>query len=109
MSEIFYIKQGDTSPLLRAVLKDAAGTAVDLTGATVRFTLRSPAGVVVVNRAAASVITAASGIVEYVWQTGDTANAGINQAEFEVTYSDLSIETFPNFGHFRVQISKQLA
>ena len=109
MTEIFYIKQGDTAPALRATLKDPNGTAVDITGATVKFTLRSPAGVVVVNEAAVTIVTADAGIVEYAWQTGDTANVGYNSGEFEVTYSDGTIETFPNFGNFTVLISKQLA
>jgi hypothetical protein len=35
----FTIKKGDTSPFLTATLKDANGTAVDLTSATVVFNM----------------------------------------------------------------------
>ena len=36
----FKIKQNDTSPLMVVTLKDAAGNAIDLTAATVRFHMK---------------------------------------------------------------------
>lgn len=109
MAEDFYIKQGDTAPALRATLKDPAGTAVDLTGATVKFSLRTASGTVLVNKQSVTIVTAGSGVVEYAWQAGDTDTAGTLLAEFEVTYSDSTVETFPNDSYTRVIVARQIA
>tara|TARA_R110000822_G_scaffold68652_5_gene167029 strand:+ start:608 stop:931 length:324 start_codon:yes stop_codon:yes gene_type:complete len=99
----FRIKQNDTSPQIEAVLSDAAGTAIDLSGAAVRFHMRRAGGAVVID-AAATIVTAAAGLVRYVWLAGDTATAGSYQAEFEATYADGAIETFPNAANIQIDI-----
>ena len=83
----FSIKRGDTSTALRYALKP---TSVDLTGASVVFNMRGS-----VDRAPARIVTATPPVVEYEWQVGDTAATGLRPAEFEVTYPDGGIETFP--------------
>lgn len=100
----FYIKQNDTGPAIVATLQDANGNAINLTGAGVRFHMRSVSGGNPVVDAAATVVTALSGIVRYNWVAADTDTVGTYQAEFEVTYADASIETFPNDGYIAVQI-----
>ena len=100
----FYIKQNDTSPAMLATLQDADGNAVNLTGATVRFHMRAVGGNEVVVDDAVTVVTPLSGIVRYDWSADDTDTIGSYQAEFEVTYADASIETFPNDGYIRVEI-----
>lgn len=105
----FYIKQNDTSPSLQATLLDGDGTAVDLTGATVTFHLRPEAGGSAVVDASATVVTAASGIVRYDWIAADTATAGAFHGEFEVTYSDSSVGTFPNDDYIAVEITDDIA
>ena len=102
------IKRNDTSPDIQGTCLDAAGNAVDITGATVRFHMFDKNGTEVVD-AAATIVTAASGIVKYSWIAADTATAGIFMSEFEVTYSDASIETFPNEGYTPVSIGADLA
>jgi hypothetical protein len=92
-----------------ATLQNASGTAVNISGATVRFSMRKISGEVVVSRAAATVVDATTGSVRYNWQAADTANAGAFQAEFEVTYSDDSVETFPNDGYIPVIITDDVA
>ncbi len=95
--EDFYITQGDTAPLLRVTLKDAADVAVDVTGATIKFSMVDRAGgQQIVNEAAVTLVTASSGIVEYAWVAADTAKGGSFRGAFEVTYSGGKIETFPN-------------
>jgi predicted dehydrogenase len=108
MADTFYIKRNDTAPAFRATLQDADAASVDVTGATVRFHMRNEAGVAVVD-AAAVIITAASGIVEYRWAAADTATSGVYKAEFEVTYSTGYIETFPNSGYHKVKIIDDIA
>lgn len=105
----FYVKQNDTSPAILATLQDANGTAIDVTGASVRFHMRSIGGTSTVVDAAATIVTAASGIVRYDWDAADTASIGSYQAEFEVTYADASVETFPNDGYIRVEIKDDIA
>ena len=107
MSDTFYIKQNDTSPSLRATLQDANGNPVDVTGASVQFHMRSSGSVIV--DAVASIVTPASGIVEYSWAPADTATVGSYQAEFEVTYASGAVETFPNTGYIRVRIRDDIA
>lgn len=104
----FYIKQNDTSPNLRAILKDGDEVAVNLTGATIRFHMRTVGGETAVVDADASIVTAESGIVQYIWDAADTATVGSYQAEFEVTFADTSVETFPNNGYIRIEITDDI-
>lgn len=104
----FYMKQNDTQPKMLASLKDGDENAINLTGSSVRFHMRNLAGSLVVD-AAASIVTPLTGLVRYDWQPADTATVGSYQAEFEVTYGDGSIETFPNNGYIRVQITDDIA
>jgi len=91
----FYIKQNDTSPSVQAALTDANNTAINLTGASVQFHMEAVDGTLKVD-AAMTVTDDTGGVVQYDWVTGDTDTVGTYYVEFEVTYSDGSIETFPN-------------
>ena len=105
----FYIKQDDTTPSLRADLKNGSGDSVDLLDATVRFHMREIGSTNIVIDADATVISEAGGTVQYDWVAGDTADVGAYQAEFEVTYPDGTIETFPSAGYIRVEIIDDIA
>lgn len=105
----FYIKQNDTSPSMLATLQDASGNAVDLTAASIRFHLRPISSSTVKVDEAATIVTAVDGIVRYDWQASDTDTIGSYQAEFEVTYADTTIETFPNDGYVRVEVISDIA
>jgi len=105
----FYVKQNDTSPSMLATLQDANDTAVNITGASVRFHLRPIGSTQVKVDAPATIVTADAGIVRYDWQAADTDTIGSYQAEFEVTYGDATIETFPNDGYIRVEIISDIA
>jgi len=108
MSTDFFIKRNDTSPAIQATLQDSAGSAVSLVGATVKFILYDYAANEIVN-AAATVTDAANGVVQYNWQAADTAAAGFYRAEFEVTYADSTVETFPNYEYININIYEDLA
>lgn len=95
----FTIKRGDTAPALRYALLPET---VDLTGASVVFVMDG------LGRLPARVIEARPAVVQYDWQPGDTDRPGLHRAEFEATYSDGRIETFPNGGYLLVQIAKDL-
>jgi predicted dehydrogenase len=100
----FYIKQNDTVPSIRAELRNGNGDPVDLINATVQFHMRAIGANQTTVDAASVVVSAASGVVQYNWIADDTVTIGSYQAEFEVTYPDGTIETFPNDGYIRVEI-----
>lgn len=100
----FQIKENDTTPSLRASLLNGDGNAVDLLGTTIRFFMRALGSSAVTIDRSASIISQAEGIVQYDWVTGDTASVGFYQAEFQVTYADGNIETFPNGNYIGVEI-----
>lgn len=103
----FHLKEGDTSPAISYALEP---TSVDLTGASVVFIMASRRGVVKVNRQAASITTAVgTPTVQYDWQAADTDQNGSYRGEFEVTYADSTVETFPNSGFINITIAKDLA
>jgi len=103
----FTIKQNDTSPALQATLQDYSGTAINLVGASVRFHMKGLDGSLTVD-SPMTVSSSSGGVIRYSWQSSDTATAGTYNAEFEVTYSDLSVETFPNTGNIAIVITPEL-
>lgn len=106
---MFYIKQNDTSPAIQATLKDVDGVAVNLAGATVRFHMRKQGATTAKVDAAAVIVDDAEGIVRYNWTAADTNTVGTYQAEFEVTYTDNTVETFPNAAYLKVKVVDDIA
>lgn len=105
----FWIRQGDTAPALEAVLQDDDGNAVDVSNATaVQFHMADKQHNELVN-ASGTVKDGANGIVAYAWSDGDTDEVGEHLAEFQVTYQDGSVETFPNREYIRIRIERELA
>jgi hypothetical protein len=83
---------GDTTKVYSAVLtaKSTSGvdTAKDVTGLTVTFTMINAAtGAVKVSAQAATIVTAASGIVKYDFVSADVDTAGVYWGTFVVTES----------------------
>ena len=101
------IKRGDTRHALKAVLKDASGTPVDLTDCSVSFHMAPLNRPAVISRAV-HIEDAGNGEVWMVWAPGETDIAGIFRAEFEVVYQDGRRETFPNDGYISIQILDDL-
>lgn len=91
----FTVKRGDTGPALVYALSPSS---VVLSGATVVANMRNrQTGVVKINRKPATIVTASgSPTVKYAWAAGDLDTAGTYDFEFEVTYLDGTVETFPN-------------
>lgn len=105
----FYIKQNDTAPILLVSLKDGNDAAVDLTGATVTFKMRPVAQTTVKTDAAAIIHNADGGQVRYEWVAADTNTVGSYEAEFQVTFVDGKIETFPNSDFIRITITDDIS
>lgn len=105
----FYIKQNDTSPAIETILQSDDGSVIiDLTDCSVDFHMTHSQRDVEVTGACA-ILDEEGGRVRYQWLTGDTSIAGWYRAEFEVTYSDGKIETFPNEGSIWVHVDGELA
>ena len=106
----FYIKEGDTSPAIEFALTP---TDILLTGASVVFSMWDRRGTIKVNRQAATITDDGSATdtptVQYDWASADTDTAGTYYAEFEITYADTTVETFPNNGFITIQITKDIA
>jgi len=103
----FNIKRNDTSPSIAGVLKDADGNVRDLTSATIRFHMIDKDDTTVVD-AAATILNATTGRVAYEWSAADTVTSGGFRGEFEVTFADATIETFPNTGYIPIRIYEDL-
>lgn len=103
----YTIKEGDTRPTLRAALYDPNGVAVNLAGATVRFAMGVQPGSPLVA-APATIVDAANGIVEYAWVAGNTDTAGTFYGEFQVTFGDLTVESFPNDGYIQILVKAEM-
>lgn len=103
----FTIKQNDTSPSIGASLKGSDLLPIDLSGATVKIHINSLGGVVKVNQTM-TIISPETGVVQYDWQSGDTDTVGTYYVEFQVTYVDNSVETFPNDSNLVMSVIKAL-
>ena len=109
MAANFYIKQNDTAPSIEAVLTDSTGRAKSLILASqIKFNMSTEEGSSLVNLGTASIINATKCIVSYPWQTGYTSNTVIHNAEFQVTYTNGQIDTFPNSGYIKIIIREEL-
>lgn len=110
----FWMKQGDTGPVLRRQMLDAQGDAVDLTSATdVEFHMRYEGSTTVLLNETATPDpdqVTNTGYIEYAWQTGDLDDVeGTVEAEFTATLADGTTVTFPNRGYLIGVIEGQIA
>jgi hypothetical protein len=92
----------------------AHDTSADLTGATVKFNMKAQGAstpkVGAAGTGACTIITAASGIVQYKFLAADTDTPDVNpyQAEWQITFTDGTKTTCPNPGYDTVTISADL-
>lgn len=105
----FYIKQNDTAPYLLVTLKDGDGNLIDLTAATAVFKMRAVGQTSVKTDASAIIHNADGGQVRYEWVAADTDTIGSFEAEFQITFVDGKIETFPNSDFIRITITDDIS
>lgn len=103
------MRQNDRLPSIAATLKDATGAAIDLTGATVKFQMNAVVGGANKVNASATVVTAASGTVQYDWAAGDTDTSGEYTGCWEITFSNGKKLTCPNGSNYSITIVADLA
>jgi hypothetical protein len=101
----FNIKQNDTSPGLEYTVSPATS----MVGASVVFNMKLRGGSVIVNRQAVTIVDTAIGVLRYPFKASETAATGDFIGEFEVTYADNTIETFPNSTYIDITILGDIA
>ena len=95
---MIHIKQGDRRPAAPAtIMRGSTIVPLDL-AASVTFKMTEWSTMALKVDAAATVLVAADGTVEYRWAVGDTDTPGKYRAEWEVIWSDGTPETFPTVG-----------
>ena len=105
----FYIKQNDTSPSIQGTVKDPDGVAVVVSGATVRFHMWGKYNKTAKVDAAGSIVDGPNGVVKYDWSAADTDTTGTYSGEFEITFIDGSVQTYPNNGYITIKIKDDIA
>jgi hypothetical protein len=102
------MKTGDTAPSLTSTLRDGDGVVVNLTGATVKLLMRKVGSRLTKVNAAAVVVSPSGGTVRYDWVAADVDEAGMYDAEWEVTFTGGAKESFPNGRHLKVLFTEGL-
>lgn len=108
---MFLIKQGDRFPDLTTTVRDENGDAVDLTDATLTFSMRKardPDTVVVDAAEAALVNDGAYGEISYAWGPDDTEEPGTYEAEFHITPQAGDKFRVPTDGYIAVVIEERV-
>jgi len=106
MAEFFTVRN-DTKALT-AQLFDTDGDAVDLTGATVTWTMTGPNGqpTKVHDGIAVTLTDDSTGKVSVPWTA--VTSAGTYKGQFTVVDSGALIETFPSNGYVLIRVSADL-
>ena len=106
----FHLKKDDLLPYIEKTLYGADEEPLDLTGATVTWSMRPSSSNTPKVDAEACVIVgdAANGRVQYQWASGDTDTAGTFFGEFVATIGGKPL-TVPNKGTVTVEISARLS
>jgi hypothetical protein len=108
----FTIKKGDTLPILAVVLKDGAGTPVDVSTASAKtFRMRkadASAHVRTVDRACAFTTDGSNGAVQIALTADETAIPGDYFGEFAITIGS-DIQTFPSDSYIAIKVVDALA
>ena len=108
--QTFSIKQNYPRPILKAHLLDAEELPVNLTAAAIEFHMRVyPAGTTKISAGSVTINDATQGKVQYSFSASDTNTADTYEAEFEVTFSDGTIQTFPTAPQATVTITDDIA
>lgn len=107
MSYDVNLKRGDTRTAIKATLRDTSGNVVNLSECSVRFTMADLRGQVKIDREVL-IHDAPNGVVWAVLEAAEVDVAGVYRGEFEVTWQDGRVETYPNDGYISILIQQDL-
>lgn len=105
------IKQGDLFPPIDDIVKDENDVVVDVTGATIQFSMREarePSSVKI-SLANGSVVNGAQGKIRYQPAGTDTDTPGTYEAEFRVTPLIGNPMRVPTTGYITVVVEAKVA
>jgi hypothetical protein len=106
--ETVTLKRNDRAPSIAATLKQA-GTAIDLTGSTVKlFTRQHSNNELKIDGASVTVVSPAAGTVRYDMTAVDMDTAGQFDLEWEITLPSGKKTSVPNDGYDRLVILADL-
>lgn len=100
------IKRNDTREAIVGVLRNPSGSLVDLTDATVVFSMSKKRKLLVSREA--EILDAPNGSVRFSFVPGETSELGTMRAEFKVTYLDGTFERFPNSGYIWINFEENV-
>lgn len=106
MSKVTW-KRNDTRTAVKATLIGGDGSPVDLAGASVRFLVTDFRGTSIIARQV-DIVSAVEGKVLFVPEAPETGQAGTYRGEFEATFDDGRLETYPNDGYISIEILPDL-
>ena len=95
-----YLIKNDLQPNYPMTVKDSAGNLIDLSGATIRCTMKLEGGAVKIDRRTTGITIANQGTnkgeADLAWQSGDTDTPGTYDIEFEITPASGGKFTLPS-------------
>jgi hypothetical protein len=104
----FSLQKDDRLPAFRTTLT-VNGQPLDLTLATgLTFIMRLATGGTPKVSAAATIITAAAGVVEYAWAAGDTDTVGSYQAQWKITWPGPKFQRAPTLVFHTIDVTANL-
>lgn len=105
----FYLKSGDTRPWLRVRYRRRSnGELVDFDGATVKFSMKSLQGSLVIDSQPA-IVESDTTIIHYEWAEGDTDYKGKYYGELFVDFGDEAEFRIPAKGYIEIEIEEAIA
>jgi hypothetical protein len=107
MPQEFIMKVGDTEPTLDDTLLDENLEPVNLGATTIVLHLRGRDGTTEALTPV-EILSEPAGQVRYTWPTPQMRAAGVYEAEWQVTWTDGTVISFPNDGYFHIKIVGQL-
>lgn len=100
------IGEGDTAPKISAVLKDAVGNPVDLTGATVTIQIQDDDDTAARITDSVTILSPATdGAVEYDWSPPSPLVPGRYRVRFKATLAGGKRMSFPNDRTYRLDVT----
>jgi len=116
---VFEIKRGDTAPAFEKSLRDGLGQPVDISDSMeVDFHMRDVDFNTIVDDDTSGAVFVEevpeeeNGVVVfhalYQWQAGDTSDLGSYKAEFVVTFSDGTTQSFPRSGMYDIEVTEDI-
>lgn len=104
----YTIKAGVTSKLLSLTLREADGTASDLTNAATTTLRVWYADGDVAEFEMEVDADPTTGVVTYAWQNGETDKIGVHRCEVVIVDADDLVSKWPANGYFRIEFTESL-